>query len=215
MVAITLSVLLFRRSSAASFALKAMLVAGLVGAVISIPQINTRIIDTYEVFAISDSEDVNISSLTLYKNFLVTAESALDQPLFGAGLGGHETNYYKYLPDSMLALGPNLNEKDANSMLLRLISEFGIPFTIIFYLIVLRLWTGLPSPLESDPVFWKKLTSTALLGLIIANSVRSGNYINHGLPFFLVLYFSVRNSLIFGDARLGMPQTETRLAKSA
>ena len=201
-LASTLLLLFFRRTSISALAKRAFLVALIAGASLSVPQINTRVIDTISVFSMSDAEGVNASSLTMYKNFIVTTRSAQDQPFFGAGLGGHEANYYKYLPSALVATGLNLNEKDAASLFLRLISEFGIPFTVLFYAMALFLWTGLPSSDDDSVVFWKKLTSTAVLGMIIANSVRNGNYINHAFPFFLVLYYSAHRSLRFGDVEL-------------
>jgi len=203
MLSLILLAFLFRRSSLSSVAAKAVLTIGVIAVFVVIPQINTRVMDTYDVFASAEYANVNLSSLTLYKNFLVSLNSAVDQPLFGAGLGGHEQNYFKYLPATLTTQGINLNEKDASSLLLRLVSEFGLPFTLTFYLSALLLWAGFPDRRDPDPIFWKKLTSTAILGLIIANSLRSGNYIIHGFPFFLVLYYEVYRSLKYGDVRLG------------
>jgi len=190
---------LFRRSSFSSLVVKTTLIVGVLGVISVIPQISTRIVDTYSVFTSSNIENVNLSTLTLYKNFVVTVNSAIDQPLVGAGLGGHEYNYQKYTPGFLVSEGSDLNRKDANSLLLRLISEFGIPFTVLFYLMIVLYWTGFPDRQDPAPIFWKKLTSTAILALIIANSLRNGNYINLGFPFFLVLYFSTYRSLKFGD----------------
>jgi len=210
---VVLLALLFRRSSFSSAIARVVLAATVIGVFSVIPQINTRVLDTYDVFATSRLEDVNLSSLTLYKNSLVAMQSAVEQPFFGAGLGGHEHNYYKYLPDTLLVLDRNLNERDASSLFLRLISEFGIPFTLVFYLLVMLIWTGFPDRRDPDPIFWKKLTSTAVLGLIIANSARSGNYINNGFPFFLVLYYSVYRSLKDGDIALSALRTTTLVPK--
>ncbi|MEJ2602765.1 MAG: hypothetical protein P8172_05670 [Gammaproteobacteria bacterium] len=219
MLALTVLVMLFRRGSASSTAIKWALAVVVAGVFFAIPQINQRIVDTYMIFLVSEQaaadEEANISSLTLFKNFLVAVRSARDQPLVGAGLGGHEQNFYRYLPKSLQEIGPNLNEKDANSLFLRLISEFGLPFTVLFYAIVLALWTGLPRQSDANPVFWKKLTSTAILGLVIANSLRSGNYLNHGFPFFLVLYFLTSRSLRFGDAVYGTTSAPSPRAQIA
>ncbi len=213
MLSLILFAFLFRRSSVSSAAAKAVLAIGVIGAFAVIPQINTRVMDTYNVFVSNEYANVNLSSLTLYKNFLVSLNSVVDQPLFGAGLGGHEYNYFKYLPDNLTVQGLNLNEKDANSLLLRLVSEFGLPFTVAFYLITLLVWTGFPDRNDPSPIFWKKLTSTAILGLIVANSLRSGNYIIHGFPFFLVLYYSVYRSLKDGDIALTALRTTESVPK--
>ena len=189
----------FRRSSWSSAKAKVVLAVAVIGLFSSVPQINMRLVDTYSAFVLGNHANVNLSSLTLYKNAVVTTRSAVDQPIFGAGLGGHEHNYYKYLPDSLLMLGRNLNERDANSLFLRLVSEFGVPFTLVFYLLVILLWTGFPDRRDTSPVYWKKLTSTAILVLIIAHSLRTGNYISNGFPLFLILYYDAYRSLKFGD----------------
>ncbi len=213
MLSLILFAFLFRRSSISSVAAKSVLAIGVIGVFVVIPQINTRVMDTYNVFVSNEYANINLSSLTLYKNFLVSLNSVVDQPLFGAGLGGHEYNYFKYLPDSLTVQGLNLNEKDASSLLLRLVSEFGLPFTVAFYLITLFIWTGFPDRNDPSPIFWKKLTSTAILGLIVVNSLRSGNYIIHGFPFFLVLYYSVYRSLKDGDIALTALRTAAQIPK--
>jgi hypothetical protein len=205
-IALVLLTVLFWRASLSSIAVKIVLVASLIGAFSAIPQINIRVVDTYNVLVSSEIENVNVSSLTTYKNLRVAIQSGIDQPVFGAGLGGHEHNYYKYLP-AFLSHGKNFNDKDASSFFLRLISEFGIPFTVVFYCLVLALWTGFPDRDEPAPIYWKKLTSTAVLFLVVARSARGGNFLTHGFPFFLILYYSVYSSLKFGD----LPRTAHRM----
>jgi hypothetical protein len=197
-IALVMLTVFFWRTSLSSIAVKIILGASLIGVFSAIPQINTRALDTYNVLVSSEIENVNASSLTVYKNLRVAIQSGIDQPIFGAGLGGHERNYYKYLP-AYLSHGKNFNDKDASSLFLRLISEFGIPFTVVFYCLALALWTGFPDRDDLAPIYWKKLTSTAVLFLIIARSARGGNFITHGFPFFLVLYYSIYSSLKTGD----------------
>ena len=212
-IALVLLTVLFWRTSLSLIAAKIILVASLIGVFSAIPQINTRVLDTYNVLVSSEIGNVNLSSLTVYKNLRVTTQSGTNQPTFGAGLGGHEHNYYKYLP-AFLSHGRNLNDTDASSLFLRLISEFGIPFTVVFYWIVLALWTGFPDRDDSAPIYWKKLTSTAVLFLIIARSARGGNFITHGFPFFLILYYSVYSSLKTGDLPGIVFRTTAKSAKS-
>jgi len=209
-IALVLLTVFFWRTSLSTIAVKIVLGVSLIGVFSAIPQINTRAVDTYNVLVSSEIENVNVSSLTVYKNLQVAIQSGIDQPIFGAGLGGHERNYYKYLP-AFLSHGKNFNDKDASSLFLRLISEFGIPFTVVFYCLALALWTGFPDRDDSAPIYWKKLTSTAVLFLIIARSARGGNFITHGFPFFLVLYYSVYSSLKTGD----LPHTVFRTTAKA
>ncbi len=211
-IAMVLLAVLFWRASLSSIVVKIILGAILIGVFSAIPQINTRVVDTYDVLASSEVENVNVSSLTIYKNLRVAIESGINQPVFGAGLGGHERNYYKYLP-ALLSKDKNFNDKDAGSLFLRLISEFGIPFTVMFYLFVLALWTGFPDRDDPAPIFWKKLTSTAVLFLVIARSARGGNFLTHGFPFFLVLYYSVYSSLKTGDLPRAVYRMTAKTAK--
>jgi hypothetical protein len=212
-IALALLTVLFWRTSLSSIVAKIILGAILIGVFSSIPQINTRALDTYDVLVSGEIGNVNVSSLTIYKNLRVAIRSGMNQPTFGAGLGGHEHNYYKYLP-TFLSRDKNFNDKDAGSLFLRLISEFGIPFTVVFYWLVLVFWTGFPNRDDLAPIYWKKLTSTAVLFLIAARSARGGNFITHGFPFFLILYYSVYSSLKTGDLRHTVFQTTAKTAKS-
>jgi hypothetical protein len=212
-IALVLLTVLFWRTSLSSIVAKVILVASLIGVFSAIPQINTRAVDTYNVLVSSEIENVNVSTLTIYKNLLVAIQSGINQPIFGAGLGGHEHNYYKYLP-AFLSDGKDFNDKDASSLFLRLISEFGIPFTVVFYWCALAFWTGFPDRDDLAPIYWKKLTSTAVLFLIIARSARGGNFITDGFPFFLILYYSVYSSLKTGDLPHAVFRTTAKAAKS-
>ena len=212
-IVLVLLTVLFWRTSLSSIAVKIILGASLIAVFSAIPQINTRAVDTYNVLVSSEIGNVNASSLTVYKNLRVAIQSGINQPTFGAGLGGHEHNYYKYLP-AFLSHGKNFNDRDASSLFLRLISEFGIPFTLVFYCLALALWTGFPDRDDPAPIYWKKLTSTAVLFLIIARSARGGNFITHGFPFFLVLYYSVYSSLKTGDLPRTVFRTSAKAAKS-
>ena len=212
-IALVLLTVLFWRMSLSSIAVKIILGASLISVFSAIPQINTRAVDTYNVLVSSEIENVNLSSLTIYKNLQVAIQSGINQPTFGAGLGGHEHNYYKYLP-AFLSHGRNLNDRDASSLFLRLISEFGVPFTVVFYWFALAFWTGFPDRDDLAPIYWKKLTSTAVLFLIIARSAKGGNYITHSFPFFLILYYSVYSSLKIGDLPRRVFRTTAKAAKS-
>ena len=111
--------------------------------------------------------------------------------------------------DFIFVLGLNLNEKDAASLVSPLILEFGMSVTMGSHRVVLYLWTGLPNRADADPVCWKILTSTAILGIIVANSLRNGNY---GFPFFLVLYYDIFRSLRRGDVSLAISRRPEALA---
>jgi hypothetical protein len=67
------------------------------------------------------------SSFILYNNYVVAIENVSHNTLFGSGLGSHPSAFEKYsTARNFKTYGFNLNSQDANSMLLRLISETGI-----------------------------------------------------------------------------------------
>ena len=73
------------------------------------------------------------SSFILYNNFHVAMENFQTNFLFGTGIGSHPIAFEKYsIAKEIRVYGFNLNSADANSMLLRLISETGLFGVIIF-----------------------------------------------------------------------------------
>jgi hypothetical protein len=126
------------------------------------------------------------SSFILYNNFNVAIENFKSNFVFGSGVGSHPVAFEKYSVGKYIGVyGFNLNSQDANSMLLRLISETGLFGVLIFAFIIFKCYVrrnaGHPS------YHW--LVSNALLVMILLNLFRQGHYFLNGFPFFVILYY--------------------------
>lgn len=126
------------------------------------------------------------SSFILYNNYHVAIENFKNNFLFGSGLGSHIVAFEKYsLAKDFKIVGFNLNGADANSMLLRLISETGVFGVLIFLVIMIKCYVKRDS--EYPTYHW--LISNSILILILLNLFRQGHYFLNGFPFFVILYY--------------------------
>lgn len=127
------------------------------------------------------------SSFIQYNNYFITKNNFFENPLFGSGLGSHEVAFEKYDLSPKLGNLYDGNQADANSMLLRTISETGL-FGLIFLILFIRnnyLKRGnLPPPYDYH---W--LISNATLVIIILQLIRQGNYTFGGFMAFMWLYY--------------------------
>lgn len=126
------------------------------------------------------------SSFILYNNYVVAIENFKANFLFGSGIGSHGIAFEKYsLAKDFKVYGFNLNSADANSMLLRLISETGLFGVIIFLFIIFKSYVRRD---ENNPSnHW--LISNSILIMILLNLFRQGHYFLNGFPFFVMLYY--------------------------
>lgn len=126
------------------------------------------------------------SSFILYNNFIVTTENFKSNFIFGTGIGSHPVAFKKYSQaNNFKIFGFNSNSADANSMLLRLISETGLFGTLIFIIILFKCYVKRDK--DKDTYHW--LVSNSLIVLILLNLFRQGHYFLNGFPFFLFLYY--------------------------
>lgn len=126
------------------------------------------------------------SSFILYNNFHVAIENFKTNFLFGSGIGSHPVAFDKYsFAKNFKVFGFNLNGADANSMLLRLISETGLFGVIIFLFIVIKCYVKRDP--ERETYHW--LVSNSILVMILLNLFRQGHYFLNGFPFFVMLYY--------------------------
>jgi hypothetical protein len=125
------------------------------------------------------------SSFVLYNNYIVTKESFRSNFMFGGGIGSHPVAFKKYsLAGKFKVVGFNNNSADANSMLLRLLSETGLFGVTIFVFIILKFYVR-RDPYH-DTFHW--LVSNAILVMILLNLFRQGHYFLNGFPFFVLIY---------------------------
>ena len=126
------------------------------------------------------------SSFILYNNYKVAMQNIKQNFLFGSGIGSHPLAFQKFsLASNFKVYGFNLNSADANSMLLRLISETGIFGVGIFVFVIIKGYVKRDS--QHDTYHW--LVSNSILVMILLNLFRQGHYFINGFPFFMVLYY--------------------------
>lgn len=129
---------------------------------------------------------VHGSSFVQYNNYKVATVNFLEHPLFGTGLGSHKTAFERYNVLYQLGGIYKFNTADANSMLLRTLSETGLFGLLFLFLYIKRYFIKIPEDIDENN-YW--LMSNAVLVLIILQLARQGNYTYNGFIFYLWLYY--------------------------
>ncbi len=164
-------------------------------------QFQRRLNNSVKLFFSQDSEidgSIDLSSFTLFNNAIVAFSNLQAHPLTGTGIGSHPTAYDKY---SLTNLNPNLqswlakeelNKEDANSLLLRLISETGILGLILYSIFIIK--NIVYEKDSDDQYYW--LISNACLVMVLTALLRNGHYFLNGIPLFMMLlYFNKKQFL--------------------
>jgi O-antigen ligase len=130
-------------------------------------------------------EFANLSTFAFVSNFLVTKKNFTDSPLFGSGLGSYPISYEKYIKQ-VINIDKRtifLNNTDADSLLLRLISETGLLGVVLFFYFIIRFYVSK----RKDDYYW--MISNSILCLFIINLLRMGNYFYNGFIIFIWMYY--------------------------
>ncbi|MFM7311068.1 MAG: hypothetical protein ACKOZY_10705 [Flavobacteriales bacterium] len=175
----------------------------------NVPEFRDRWDGTIEIYTTDNiySYDIHGSSFVLYNNSHVAWENFKVHPIFGTGLGSHPTAFDKYtLTNVQGAVQIDFNKMDANSMLLRLMSETGAYGLFVMVLLLIRSWIF--KPRSSDDVNW--VMSNGLAMIILIYLIRQGHYFLNGFPLFLWMfyYLSVQNKREFAELKAMNRATE-------
>jgi hypothetical protein len=164
-----------------------------------IPDIQLRVDDTWKVITArtpqSNSSTVNMSTFALFSNYLVAKEAFLRNPFFGTGLGTHSVSYDRYInklfPENNEVMEYQihmaLNHKDANSLLIRLISEAGLFGVGLFLTYLVKNMLNFKSNCEENYLYW--LINNSILVFFILRLIRFGNYSALGFFLFFFMYY--------------------------
>jgi hypothetical protein len=139
--------------------------------------------------------NTNNSSFVLYNNLHIAIENLKRHPIFGTGLGSHETAFKNYtLTNTIINYDFEFNVKDGNSLFIRLCTETGL-FGVIFILLICVKSFIINDNISNDiEISDYKLISHAIFVLIILSLIRQGNYMLNGLPLmFLMYYFNYKS----------------------
>ena len=141
--------------------------------------------------------NTNNSSFVLYNNLHVAQENLKEYPIFGTGLGSHETAFKRHtLTKTIIQYDFEFNVKDGNSLFIRLCTETGI-FGLSFILLVIVRGFIYRIDSSSQEQNTRKQISQAFFVLIVLVLVRQGNYMLNGLPLVFLLYYY--NSVQYKD----------------
>lgn len=170
-----------------------------------LPDIKMRVDDTWKVLSSKpgqlDVQSINLSTYTLFCNYLVAREAFTSNPIFGTGIGTHANSYDLYIPyffpkskfKDFSFVDLALNRQDANSLLLRLISETGILGILAFLGFLVMNMLSFVKNKKNNYSLW--LINNSLLVFFILRLIRFGNYSALGFFFmFFLYYFSYKQS---------------------
>jgi len=159
-----------------------------------IPQVKLRVDDSLALFfdkevTRKDIDNTNLSTYALFSNFRVSVASFRDNPFFGSGLGTYESTYDRYIteviPKSEFRKRYPLNKKDANSLFLRICTEFGLFGLILLAYFLLR--NRIKFKPRENVDLW--IINNAVLVLILARLLRQGHYTMLGFGVFILIYY--------------------------
>ena len=145
--------------------------------------------------------NTNNSSFVLFNNLHVAKENLKRHPIFGTGLGSHETAFKRYtLTKTLLPYDFEFNVKDGNSLFIRLSTETGL-FGLGFVLLVIGRGFIYKVANKKEQMLKHKIISQSLFVLLVLVLVRQGNYMLNGLPLLFLIYYyngvQYKNSLIY------------------
>jgi O-antigen ligase len=133
------------------------------------------------------------TGFALVSNIVVAKENLFNSRFMGSGINTHQYAYYqtiysKFPESSLLNL---LNVKDAGSLFIRIISDFGIPGIFFFLYFLYK---------NKIRIYYEKATEDMLLNnlsfiMILSFSFRNGEYLSPFLWFFIaILYYTKKNN---------------------
>jgi len=129
----------------------------------------------------------NFSTYAILTNLYVVNQGLKGNPILGCGLGTYELLYDKHLPTALKNYAI-INNKEANSMFLRILGELGIVGLLIFlsFLVYNRVPFNSLMGYEAETLW---IINTGIFIMIILFMIRNGNYTFHGRLFFLLSYY--------------------------
>jgi hypothetical protein len=165
-----------------------------VAAYFASPGLQLRVNDSAKGLMSANVSGVNLSTYALLSNLYVAQSTLTQHPYLGVGLGGFFTQHEKYIAtlpgvEEFLDLPEvNLNAHDANSLLLRVATDFGLVGVVVLFAVLIYF----------RPVSTGELASVgqACLLYLFIKLFREGHYFSPEMYFFLgsyVLSSRVRN----------------------
>ena len=134
----------------------------------------------------TDVSGANISTFAIFSNLFVMENVISVHPLLGNGLGSHGMSYQRYIgdlpgKDEFIEGGlGGLNAEDANSFLVRVLSDMGLTGAVMVFLF---LWIYRPRG-DTDLANISKAISVYFFVTLL----RGGHYFSYEHLYFIILY---------------------------
>jgi len=134
----------------------------------------------------------NTSTGTFLTNASVVQQVLKKSPIIGHGLGSHPISYNRYGYHYEV---PVMNEKDANSLFFRLLSETGLIGLLLFLGFLIKFYI----PKKNDPSDFYWVINNGIIISFIIRLIRQGHYFSEGLFFFFWIYYFTKKLLLSTD----------------
>lgn len=149
----------------------------------NVPGFRERVNDSLELLSVEKIEGGNLSSVVFITNMRVTLESVKDHCGMGTGLGSYVYEHDKY-SDQMYKVGvdygKHLNREDANSLVLRTLTECGIVGLLFLICFVLK-YRVVKQNIYTD------ISHAIIVGFLL-RGIRHGHYFAGEFFFFISIY---------------------------
>ena len=159
-----------------------------IGLYLSFTPFQIRVDDTIKGAQTQNLSGINLSSYSLISNLLVSTKSFSINPLFGNGIGSHELSRNRYIEEiegiENFEEYLRLNSKDANSLLLRIISELGIIGIVGMIFFISKFYI----PYSDEKSSFNTFVSRGLILYFFCKLLREGHYFSPEMYFFVGLY---------------------------
>lgn len=147
--------------------------------------VRLRIDQMVRAISQQDLSGVSATPFAILSNLYVTGQALAAHPLVGAGIGSYSNLYDRYIGGiSGIGLAPmlemELNRFDANSMVLRVAAELGLPGLIALFGFIIVCARVKGSPYQQ--------IRNAILPYLIVRAARMGAYFSAELYFFVGIY---------------------------
>jgi O-antigen ligase len=188
------------------FAAAILLAIAAAGVYLASSDVRLRVNQMAGAMVRQDLVGVGASPFAFLSNVYVTSQSFAAHPWVGSGIGSYSNLYDRYIGDiSGFGLAPllelELNKYDANSMILRVAAELGLPGLIILFgfMIVCARVKGSP---------YREIRN-AILPYLLVRTARLGAYFTVELYFFVGIY--LLNYLNYRKTSRKVPATAASL----
>lgn len=165
---------------------------------LSLKEMEVRLTDSYKAFGTTGTLDkkqiaeLNSSTFALYSNYLIAQKSFSANPILGSGLGTHEVTYNDYFETlfgtKFMIMYGHFNQKDGNSLFIRMMSETGLLGLIIIFIFIIKFFAGRKYILDKETAYLT-IINQGIFVVFIIRILRTGNYISQGFFFFFFLYY--------------------------